>query len=144
MGTCTKLAPHYYGPFKVLERVGLVVYMLALPPTVKAHDVFHVSLLKKYIHDSNHVIDWNCDIGGTRRRDYLKPQCILDRKETLLQNQAITQVKVQWKNFGADEATWELEDAMKKAYPFFFLCIKLFYRLVKTSRMMFPLRGRGM
>jgi hypothetical protein len=44
----------------------------------------------------------------------------LDRKETMLQNQAIVQVKVQWNHFGVDEATWELEDAMRLAYPFFF------------------------
>jgi hypothetical protein len=29
------------------------------------------------------------------------------------------QVKVQWKHFGADKATWEMEDAMRLAYPFF-------------------------
>ena len=37
--------------------MGLVAYRLAPPPTVKAHDVFHVSLLRKYVHDSNHIID---------------------------------------------------------------------------------------
>jgi len=59
MGNCAKLSPLYYGPFEVIERVGLVAYMLALPPIVKVHDVFHISFPKKYIHDSNHVIDWN-------------------------------------------------------------------------------------
>jgi hypothetical protein len=57
MGACAKLESCYCGPFEVLYRVGLVVYRLALPPTVKAHNVFHVSLLKKYVHDSNHIID---------------------------------------------------------------------------------------
>jgi hypothetical protein len=57
MGACAKLAPRYCGPFEVIDRVGHVAYRLALPPTVKAHNVFHVSLFKKYVHDSNHIID---------------------------------------------------------------------------------------
>jgi hypothetical protein len=59
MGACAKLAPWYCGPFEVLDRVGHVACRLELPPTVKAHNVFHVSLLKKCVHDSNYIIDWS-------------------------------------------------------------------------------------
>jgi hypothetical protein len=56
--------------------------------------------------------------------EYLpEPQCIMDKKETPLRNQTIAQVKVQWKYFGSDEATWEMEYAMKLAYPIFFTSI---------------------
>ena len=46
---CTKLAPRYYEPFEILERIGPVAYRLALSPAVKFHDVFHVSLFKRYV-----------------------------------------------------------------------------------------------
>jgi hypothetical protein len=59
MGACAKLAPQYCRPFEVLDRVGPIAYRLALPPIVKEHNVFHVSLLKKYVHDSNHIIGWS-------------------------------------------------------------------------------------
>jgi hypothetical protein len=33
--------------------------MFSLPSYMCIHNVFHVSLLKKYVYDVNHVIDWN-------------------------------------------------------------------------------------
>jgi hypothetical protein len=36
-----------------------IAYMLALPASMIVHNVFHISLLKEYIPDDNHVIYWN-------------------------------------------------------------------------------------
>ena len=53
-----KLAPRYIGPFEILERVGIVVYRLALPPSLSGvHEVFHFSMLRKYTPDPTHVVD---------------------------------------------------------------------------------------
>jgi len=59
IGSSAKLEPWYCGPFEILERIGQVAYRLALPPTVKVHGIFHVSLLKRYVWDVDHVIDWS-------------------------------------------------------------------------------------
>jgi hypothetical protein len=59
LGNCLKLATRFCGPFEILERIGPIAYMLALPASMTMHNVFHISLLKIYIPDDNHVIDWN-------------------------------------------------------------------------------------
>jgi hypothetical protein len=59
LGNCAKLVARFCGPFKILERIGPVAYMLALRASMTVHNVFHVSLIKKYIPDANHVIGWN-------------------------------------------------------------------------------------
>ena len=59
LGNCSKLAARYGGPFEVVYKIGHVSYELALPTCIRVHNVFHVSLLKKYIPDANNIIDWN-------------------------------------------------------------------------------------
>ena len=43
-----KLGKCYYGPYQVIERVGLVAYKLALPASAKIHPMFHCLLLKPH------------------------------------------------------------------------------------------------
>ena len=120
LGSCSKLAPTYCGPFEVLERVGPVAYQLALPPNLRIHNVFHVSILKKYVHDATHVIDWNV-IQVEPEGDFpVEPDYILEKREISLRNHSIGQVKVQWKHLGPDQATWDLGSKMRESYPILF------------------------
>ena len=116
-----KLSPRYIGLFEILEQIGPVVYWLALPPSITGvHDVFHVSMLRKYVWDSSHVIQHQ-EIEVTPEVRYeVQPEKILDRQEKKLRNKTIPLVKVQWKNHVPEEATWELETEMKSKYPIMF------------------------
>ncbi|PON67922.1 hypothetical protein PanWU01x14_099190, partial [Parasponia andersonii] len=58
-GVKGKLAPRYIGPFEIAERIGPVAYRLNLPAQLgHVHNVFHVSILKKYMPDPSHVIQY--------------------------------------------------------------------------------------
>jgi hypothetical protein len=109
LGNCGQLAPWFCGPFEILALIGPVAYQLALPANLRTHNVFNVSLLKRYIHDPTHMIEWNLvqvEPKGEFQVEHLR---ILDWRELTLQNRAVAQVKVQWKHFSPEEATWELE-----------------------------------
>ena len=59
LGSCAKLAPICCGPFEILSRMGQVAYKLDLPPNLKVHNAFRIFVLKRYVHDATHVINWN-------------------------------------------------------------------------------------
>ena len=113
-----KLSPRFIGPFEVLEKVGKVAYRLALPPSLSnVHDVFHVSLLRKYVPDPSHVLNYE-PIEVEQDLTYEeKPVKILDRKEKELRNKKISLVKVLWRSSNIEEMTWEREDEMRSKYP---------------------------
>ena len=104
----------------MLERIRSVAYRLAFPASTRAHNVFHLSLLKNYVYDPNHVINWDVIQVQPEGEFRIERMRILEKKVTMLWNRAIGQVKVQWEHYGPEEAMWELEDAMRLAHPFLF------------------------
>lgn len=90
-GKGSKLAPQFVGPFEILERIGPVAYHLALPPSLsRIHDVFHVSVLRRYILDVTHVLDWNA-LQVEDRQLALEPIRILQRQDLILKGQIVDQ-----------------------------------------------------
>ena len=116
-----KLSPRFIRPFEILERVDIVAYWLALPPSMSAvHEVFHVSMLRKYTPDPAHVVDWGqieVDTDGTFEEG---PVCILDSRDQVLRRKTMRLVRVIWRHYGVEESTWEREDTMRITYPFLF------------------------
>ena len=116
-----KLSLRFIGPFKVLEKVGAVVYWLALSSSLSGvHEVFHVSMLRKYTPDSTHVVDWRkliVDADGTFEEG---PVRIMDNRDQVLRHNTVSLVKVLWQHQGVEEPSWECEDTMRTRYPFLF------------------------
>ena len=94
-----KLNPRYIRPFSILERIGPIGYRLELPRDLeRIHDVFHVSMLKKYISDPSHILE----TPPVELREDLsfevQPVGILDRREKVLRNKVVPMVKVLWRS----------------------------------------------
>ncbi|GAV79909.1 Chromo domain-containing protein [Cephalotus follicularis] len=113
-----KLASRYIGPFEILERVGEVAYQLALPPALSnVHDVFHISMLRRYVPDPSHVLDHDTVPVQDDLSCEELPVRILDRKMQTLRNRTISMIKVQWRFHKPDAATWEREEDIRERYP---------------------------
>ena len=116
-----KLSPRNIGPFEIVETIGPVAYRLDLPEELsRVHNVFHISMLRKYISDPSHVLE----APEIELRDDLsyeeQPVHILGREEKELRNKTISLVKVLWRNHLVEEATWEREDQIRSQYPHLF------------------------
>ena len=119
-GPVPKLSPRYCGPFRVLKRVGNVAYKLELPATSQVHPVFHVSRLRKRLHDGDNVVDTGVLV------EYIEPptepherEKILDHHELRTRHHVRKQVLVKWKDRPDEGSTWENVSTLRKRFPQF-------------------------
>jgi hypothetical protein len=103
---CPKLALKYFGPYKVVEKVGTMAYKLELPHVAQVHPIFHVSQLKSFTPDYTPVF---AELPTPPKLDLceLEPELILDRRLTKKGNSVVTQILVKWKTLPETMATWE-------------------------------------
>jgi hypothetical protein len=116
LGSFSKLALCYYGPFDILERIVPIAYMLAFPISMHVNNVFYMSFLKKYVPHPKHVIDWTMIQVEHEDVFYVQLVCILDRKIKCSKNRAINLVNVQWTCY-IPIMLQRNEDAMREQYP---------------------------
>ena len=116
-----KLSPRFIGPFEIVERVGIVAYRLALPPSMSGvHEAFHVSMLRIYTPGPAHVVDWGHIEIYTDGTFEEGPVCIVDSHDQVLRHKTVRLVGVLWQHCGVEESTWERKDTMRATYPFVF------------------------
>ena len=116
-----KLSPRFIGPFEILEMVGTVAYRLALLPSMSGvHEVFHISMLRKYTPDPAHVVDWGHIEVDTDETLDEGPVCIVDSRDQVLRRKTVRLVLVLWRHYGVEESKWEREDTMQATYSLLF------------------------
>ena len=118
LGKDKRLSPRFAGPFKILKRVGSLAYKLELSSHVRVHPVFHVSLLKKYVANVNHVLQDNSKVkdDGTLK---VEPDVILDRRVKHLRTRDIVEVLVKWQTYRVEDATRVDLSVLHSEFPSF-------------------------
>ena len=113
-----KLSSRFIGSYEILERICPMAYRLALPPELaKLHDVFHVSMLRRYHSNESHILSvQEIQIQEDFSSDE-EPKAILAQEVKQLRNKQVPLVKVLWQHHGREEATWEPEATMRAQYP---------------------------
>ncbi|GJR19066.1 putative reverse transcriptase domain-containing protein [Tanacetum coccineum] len=116
-----KLAHRFVGPFKIIEKVGLVAYMLDLPKELDGvHDTFHVSNLKKCLANPTLQVPLD-EIRVDDKLNFVEePVEIMEQEFKKLKRSRIAIIKVWWNSIRGIEFTWEHENQMKLKYPHLF------------------------
>ena len=99
------LKPRYYGPYKIVRKIGEVAYELKLLEGSKIHNVFHASCLKKSLGQqivTSEILPPLDDEGQLT----LIPENILKTRERRLRNKTIKEYLVQWKDLPSEYPTW--------------------------------------
>lgn len=113
---CLKLSPQFYGPFRVVSKVGEVAYKLDLPADSNIHSVFHVSCLKKQL--GNHSVPLPSlppvDAQGEIQPE---PAAVLQRRFRKVKNQSLSEVLIHWKGTTVEDATWNLIGTYVPNFP---------------------------
>lgn len=101
-----KLSLKFIDPFEILEKVGDMGYRLALSPLLsRVYNIFHVSMLRKYILNLEHVIRYELLYLKDNLTYEETPARILNCKEQVMRKRKTPFVKVIWPNHSIKDAT---------------------------------------
>ncbi|XP_052485149.1 uncharacterized protein LOC128040440 [Gossypium raimondii] len=120
-----KLSSRFIGPYEIIKRIRAIVHRLALLPKIdRIHNVFHISMLRRYWSDPSHVIS-STEVKIQPQMTYSKELIkILVHEMKELINKKVALVQVLWQRHGIEEVTWKLEEIMRKQYPKLFTGVR--------------------
>jgi hypothetical protein len=105
-GMKEKLAPHYIGPFPIIEMHGSVAYKFDITPSLaRVHDLYHVSQLKKCLKAPVDVVLPEVTPHEADLTYPEHPIKIMDQKDCVTRRKMIKVYKVQCNNYTYEEAT---------------------------------------
>ena len=98
-----------------------MAYRLELPPELsRIHNVFHVSILNKYVPDPSHILETPPIELDEDFSFEVQPVAIVDQELKQLRSKIIPTVKVLWRSDPIEEITWETEAFMRNHYLYLF------------------------
>lgn len=112
-----KFSARYYGPYKIIQKIGYVAYRLELPAEARIYNTFHVSLLKKHV-GSHHNVSQTL-LATIAPPAQPEPAAILDRRLLKKHNKPEVSLLIHWKGQLPEDATWEDYDDIKSKFPTF-------------------------
>ncbi|XP_074352783.1 uncharacterized protein LOC141691931 [Apium graveolens] len=90
-----KLSPRFIRRFEILKRIGPLAYELTLAPNLQqVHNVFNVSMLRKYHADARYVIEYE-HVDLQPDLTYVEQHvCVMGQKEQVLRNKIVKLVRI--------------------------------------------------
>ena len=115
-----KLDPRFYGPFKIIQKLGSVAYKLDLPTGVTIHPVFHVSQLKPAIGNTQVSPVLLTQLSADLELQ-VYPESLLGICRAAMGKTTNLEVLMHWSGLPSFEDSWEPYDVIKDQFPDFHL-----------------------
>jgi hypothetical protein len=107
-----KLKLRFYGPYRVIRRVGKVAYELEILEGSKIHNVFHVSCLKKVVGQQVTISEELPPLDEEGQLELVSEE-VLEHREGRLRSRIIRECLVKWRVLLVEDATWEGEQILQ-------------------------------
>jgi hypothetical protein len=111
-GGAEKLKPRFYGPYRIMHRVGEVAYELELPEGSKFHNVFHVSCLKNEVGQFLSTSEEIPPLDEEGQLELVSEE-VLEFQEWKLRSRVIRECLIRWRGLPVEDATWESEQVLQ-------------------------------